>query len=572
MSASESASTSASTSTSASASASASASTSASASDAEPPPQLDDVLQTLKNVIEGIETDADYRRDMATQLKETHGYDDLEAESSAEGVMKVFALVLKYIFQMRVNLTEINNDEVEESLYQLLTRDKPRPGSLSDYLKSKQAYAGVRAAKSPLDLAKYLKKGTPQWFVRSLIQHQFDIKWDTDNGEPEDYTFYQFCGMKNTSSFLKYYPRQDHVKATLYKECRIISHDVQGMRKEELCPMVYIKARDGWKRCQVDGVNFAPVEDIDDHLNWIHIKIREFIKENADVQEDESEQSLTTPTLYWAVLENRDFRNYENLELNEISKTQVYVGKAINGIQGRWTRDGDNHCSEMKRCLNNVCAMTTYDPLRLEGISLVDARLALAKVREEETALFVIKTFGDEFEKAKMSLLACLEVIRKTLSKFLPEPNSELLEYEDEIFPDVVTIFSDDAETLSNEAEEILNTIEKYLYTAGKYLHNMQDTPTLKKLYKNLNEATTCVNDLRNDSKKELVDRLKKAEKQHQDGKRILNENLDIIPYPNDPNPNPNRPNPNPNPNRPNPNPNPNERWQPKDMRYGMNS
>jgi hypothetical protein len=48
--------------------------------------------------------------------------------------------------------------------------------------------------------------------------------------------------------------------------------------------------------------------------------------------------------------------------------------------------------------------MTTYDPLRLEGIKLIDARLALAKVREQNTALFVIKTFGDDFEKVEIAL------------------------------------------------------------------------------------------------------------------------------------------------------------------------
>jgi hypothetical protein len=57
----------------------------------------------------------------------------------------------------------------------------------------------------------------------------------------------------------------------------------------------------------------------------------------------------------------------------------------------------------MKKCLDNVCAMTTYDPLRLEGIQLVDARLALANVREEKTALFVIKTFGDGVEKSQIA-------------------------------------------------------------------------------------------------------------------------------------------------------------------------
>ena len=373
------------------------------------PPQLNDVLQILKNVVDGIETNRDYRRNMATQLKETHGYDDLEPDK-IKNVIKVFAIEVNYIFQKRVDLSDIRNEETETSLYQLLTRDKPNPNispkPLRDYFDSKQ-YAGVQEAKSPLDLARKLKKDVPQWLVNNIIQRQFDIKWPTHTGQPDNYTFYQFYEMENTSSLLKYAPRLAHVKATLYKECRSICHDVQRMSKEELCPMVYIRTVQGWKTWKADERNFNTVENIDDHLKWIHSDIRNFIKKNADEQEGESlAQSLTTPTIYWAVLENSDFRDYENLKLNELSKTQVYVGQAINGIHGRWTQGGDsNHCSKMKKCLNNVCAMTTsstYDPLRLQGIPLVDARLALAKVRNENTALFVMKTFGRAQEQLDM--------------------------------------------------------------------------------------------------------------------------------------------------------------------------
>ena len=533
------------------------------------PPQLNDVLQILKNVVNEIETNQDYRRDMATQLKETHGY-SLEPNSSPENVIKEIAIEINYIFQKRVDFSDIRkkrvdlsdtrNKETETSLHQLLTRDKPKPNCppkpLREYLDWNQ-YDGVLEAKSPLDLARKLKKDVPQWFVSNIIQHQFDIKWSTDTGEPEDYTFYQFYEMQNTSSLLKYAPRRAHVEATLYKKCRSISHDVQGKSKEELCPMVYIRTVAGWKSWKAgEPDDFNAVEDIDTDLNWIHRDILKFIKENADQQKDDRKslkKSLKKPTLYWAVLDDKDLRPPT---LNEFSKTQVYVGRAKYGIHGRWTVDSKNHCSMMKKCLDDVCAMTPYNALKLKGIQLVDARLALAKVREEErTALFVVKTFGDEFEKAKMSLQACLEVIPKTLSKLLPEPNSELLKYKDEIFPDVVTMFSDDAETLSNEAEEMLNTIEKYLNTAYKCLHKIPKTPTRETLRQKLNEAAACVKDLRNDSKKKLADRLKKAEaslieaeKQHQNGERILNENLDIIPLSD-----------------------PNERWQPKDMRYGMN-
>ncbi|XP_028406667.1 uncharacterized protein LOC114529119 [Dendronephthya gigantea] len=132
-----------------------------------------------------------------------------------------------------------------------------------------------------------------------------------------------------------------------------------------------------------------------------------FIKENADIQRDDEDSlkgTLGKPTLYWAVLDDTDFEAGGNLRLKGIGRTQIYIGKANNGIRGRWTKDSDNHCKMMKKCLDNVNAMTTYDPLRLEGIQLVDARLALAKVRRERSALFVIKTFGDDLEKAEMAV------------------------------------------------------------------------------------------------------------------------------------------------------------------------
>ena len=117
---------------------------------------------------------------------------------------------------------------------------------------------------------------------------------------------------------------------------------------------------------------------------------------------------LEKPTLYWAVIKDSDFPGDEDemkdLKLKPIGSTQVYVGKANNGIKGRWLDDDSNHCEMMKKCLDNVWAMTTYDPMRLEGIQLVDARLALAKVRGEKTALFAIKTFGDDFEKAEIAV------------------------------------------------------------------------------------------------------------------------------------------------------------------------
>ena len=462
----------------------------------------------------------------------------------------------------------------EKGLHQLLTRDTPNPKltpkPLNHYLNLDQDREMLKRTTSPLDIAEYLKKDVPQWFVRNIIQHQFDIRWDTPTGKPDDYNFYQFCDMKNTSGLLKYTPRLAHVQATLYKKCRKICGERRSSEnKEWLCPTVYIRTNNGWKTWRAGEDQFTHVEHIINDLSWIDPHIGQFITENANVQRGDSDEndenlknSLEKPTLYWAVLEDKDFIPGEKLKLEEIGKTQVYVGKANNGIRGRWTTDGDNHCAMMKKCLDNVCAMTTYDPLRLEGIQLVDARLALAMVRRERTALFVMKTFGDEVEKAEIKLPVSLERVRDC-TKNIPvdflddeicEHFSEIRKYEGKIFCETAN-----ANTSSGEAQARLDTVQNYLNATEEYLHKVQVSSSdgqdvVKKLQKELDEAKDCVEDLRNGSKKDkraAEDLLEEAEKQHRKGKTILNKRLNIVPSGVL---------------------RANGRWQPKDMKYGMNS
>ena len=388
-------------------------------------------ISRLLNELEETVTNA--RRNPKTRngMKEAvgeRGYDWFDndndvPEHNVEQVMNVFAAVVDGLIQNKVDLRNRYTEEVDKQLCQLLA---PKSKSLCPTFFKQNTLQNIKEAKSPLDLAACLKKGVPHWFVENLIQRQFQIRWNTQtettqspNGEPDDYTFYQFCDKKNTTELLKYIPRRAHVQVTLYRECRkknVVT--LRDITKEKLCPKVYVRVAGEWQSWKAVEQQQQPqqqgeevkyeledVIDINSHLPWINQSIVEFITKNADEQKNESlADPLAKPTLYWAVMEDRDFMSGENLHLKEISQTQVYVGKANNGIKGRWMKDSDSHCKMMKKCLANVCAMTTYDPLRLEGIQLVDARLALAKVREEKTALFVIKTFDDDVEKAEMAL------------------------------------------------------------------------------------------------------------------------------------------------------------------------
>ena len=330
---------------------------------------------------------------------------------------------------------------------------------------------------------------------------------------------------------LKYAPRLAQVQATLYKECRSI-YDAQSIieSKEQLCPTVYIKTNCGWRTWQADEDKFTHVENIIDDLSWIYSHIRQFITENADVQRGDPESLKNTlknkPTLYWAVLQDDDVISVERsaLKLESISETQVYVGKANNGIRGRWTKDKDNHCEMMKKCLDNVCAMTIYDPLRLEGIQLVDARLALAKVRQvtkptpalfAKTALFVIKTFGGDVEKAELKLQASYKVISEFFKVIQMQRSNPALKEEDEVMNDEFKtcdyqqIFSHFAEKSFDEIQAELDTVQDYLDVVEEYLNKVQlllfnddEMVYIKlRLQEELHEARACVDDFRNASK-----------------------------------------------------------------------
>ena len=188
------------------------------------------------------------------------------------------------------------------------------------------------------------------------------------------------------------------------------------------------------------------------------------------------------------------------MELDEISRTQVYVGKANNGIRGRWTKDKGNHCDMMKKCLDNVNDMETYDPSRLKGIQLVDARLALAKVRREKTALFVMKTFGDEVEKARRQLRASLDKARTYLRQF-SEANSsnvnETYSYEDIDQPN-----SEDDETDSNE-DQVNSDNEKTNSSEGQVNSDNEENDSNEDQVNSDNEETNSSEDQVNSDNEE---------------------------------------------------------------------
>ena len=538
---------------------------------------LKTILSSLKDIANTVSTNHQFVKE---QLKECK-YDVPENEDSPDGVMNVLALAVNEAIQLKVDLKKVDPENMENYNSKRLAKLLGVESLYDCFLKKIKKEQLFQKAESPRDMAEYLRKNVTQKVVKSIFQSQFQIKWNTSTGEPTDYKFYKFCDTEQTTKLFKYDPRQAHVKATLYKECTSRSQSmsyVQSIckRKEQLCPEVYVRSNAEWKTWDAETRIFTKSES--ENFSWINESIKSFIDENADEQAvDNLEQCLSKPTLYWAVLEDKDFLSGEKLKLEEIGKTQVYVGKANNGIRGRWTKDKGNHCKMMKDCLDNVCAMTTYDPLRLKGIQLVDARLALAKVRGERTALFAIKTFGDDVEKAKLQLQASMDKVQPYLDELdqalspadEDQTDKELLPLK-KVLKELKTFLDKEEVPLNKaapsakeneaylgKAKKYLNKVEEYLNRAKECLKTFQTSTceelaeTVKQVETELDQAKADIDVWQKDLNPEKLHAkvlLKKAEKQHRQGKRIVNTGLHIIPS--------------------------NVckiGWEPKDMGYGLN-
>ena len=413
------------------------------------------------------------------EVKKEHGDNPEEWQ-----MMKAPALAVNKEIKEKIEPVDKKSGQVNEELYDLLARGNETKKKPKEYFRKK-----VNLPKEitfPRVLAeKCLYAKSAQWLVESMIQRQFDIKWDTPNGEPDDYSFYEFCDTEKTKKFFKYKPRRAHVNVTLYKECRRkqeMLDDQMHKPTNSLCPEVFVKTVDGWKIWQAldEEDKEGKFKPLTEDFSWIDPSIGNFIKENADIQKPDHnslKQSLKKPTLYWAVIKDTDFPSTEteNLQLKPIGKTQVYVGRAKNGIKKRWLEDGGSHCKMMKKCLDNVWAMKTYDPLRLKGIQLVDVRLALAKVRGETAALFVMKTFGDDLEKiqiAEEKLLARErhESLRRSviMSAFKNGSSSESLSLDDSC---ELESLRNEIDNLKKKFSETTATPELQLLKAAEVLH-----------------------------------------------------------------------------------------------------
>lgn len=537
--------------------------------DDEPEKELDEhlianVLTQLAEITHQIQAEDIFKNEIARQLR-NHGYDDCfgeeqeqENDIDADHVVKVLAIAITNTMKRKVDIASTdkdadedesdNTDAYEEKLETLLDINEGK--SMDDYL-TKGWTDTLPTATSPLDLAKHVKKSAPLRFIKNLLQRQFEVKWATRTGLPRDFTYYEFCEEEGTIKHLKYKPRKAQVKVQLYNECMKRSPRELTLTEEQLCPTVYMKTTDGWRTWEATSGKFEAVKS-NQVFKWMNESIRNFILDNADEMKGDGdgnqsrnessamEKCLEKPALYWAIVQD-EFNAGGKSQLKETGKSQVFVGTAENGVRGGWIDDSGSHCAMMKKCVDNVRAMTIYDPLRLKGIQLVDVRFALAKIRADKCALFLMETFGDDEHKAAIT--------REKTNAACAEANTELKKAK-RAHQEMMKKLSETEQSRQADRSKELRRAHKAAERSKDVLKNASEMVTNAQQMVADAEAVLDETRGREQVDLEVKTKLKNAEARHKDGKRSGNTNTNIISYDSDGN---------------------RLLWKPKNMAFGMN-
>ena len=271
--------------------------------------------------------------------------------------------------------------------------------------------------RSPLDLVEILNayNNVTTTMIENLLKNQYEIKWQTETGDPEPFSFYKFCAKLKNVDVMTYGTRRAHVISRLYQKQAEL-REIRGLTHRELCPPIYVRRTDkNWFKFTsiYDGTNNSwswITENLEENgTDWI---TNFFLKTHIDVfskkyDEDaiRNRQFLGGKSLpgqlYWAVFEENDRKTRKDLPP---IKTQVYVGKATNGIKERWLGGGTSHCKRMEILRDVMCGMLSYDPTTLVEEQLVDLRFLLHKACNQDgsnSGLFVMETYEIELKQAE---------------------------------------------------------------------------------------------------------------------------------------------------------------------------
>jgi hypothetical protein len=211
--------------------------------------------------------------------------------------------------------------------------------------------------------------------------------------DPDEFSFYRFCEVRG-NMYRTYKIRKAHVITRLWRAQKELQK-IRNLPYQELCPPIYARSLRGnsWAQWTFDnGHNrWRRRNGRNININWITNEVlREYIHDNSK-KKNFKKIPFGDKQLYWAVVEEDEHGEDNNLPF----RTQVYVGRAANGIQERWTGSQESsHCMKMKFASDVMCPMVNYNPTALRRLQLVDLRLLLHKAchqnGENTSGLFIM--------------------------------------------------------------------------------------------------------------------------------------------------------------------------------------
>ena len=274
---------------------------------------------------------------------------------------------------------------------------------ISDELQQNQ-FQGNHEFKSPLDFVNILVSNHDAngEAVKKLFEKQCEIKWHTKTGDPDPFSFYKFCKSVEDAGgedVMTYDTRRAHVISKLYQTQEKL-RGIRGLAHQKLCPPIYVRsfrkksqwATWTWKESKTWELKNKQ------NIDWITNKdLKNYITDESKTQNERCKDfPHNNQQLYWLVIEEDD-PNLEQAE-DRTFKTQVYVGRAKNGVRERWLSSGTSHCKKMQFARDVMCNMLSFDPTALRSEQLVDLRVLLHKACNPDgskSGLFIMDEFPD---------------------------------------------------------------------------------------------------------------------------------------------------------------------------------
>jgi hypothetical protein len=334
--------------------------------------------------------------------------------------------------------------------------------------------------------------------VKKLFATQYEFKWRTETGDPDQFSFYGFCqDLKNAGGedVMTYDKRKAHVISRLYHAQEKL-HKIRHLTHRQLCPPVYVRTavdkRWTWKKwiCNRDRSVFE-VTDGETDIDWItNIPLRNYITKYSVQNDHRALFPNGGNHIYWAVLEEDDFGENQPHAAhgNNLGTTQVYVGKAMHGIKDRWVANTKSHCRNMELSRNVMYNMMNYDQNTLEGQQLVDLRFLLHKADTyhqerqvgDRCGLFIMgrQGYGDGENVERRNIEGARSIATR---KKCVAPDSNKHEIWNELFLNSVTFITPNIRISVVLTPLILEHAKHELYRAAKP-KNLYSDPCLFQL------------------------------------------------------------------------------------------